>query len=85
MRRDLRRQRRVRLVEGGSVSDLKCNRCGASADFEIQTVVTAVSPEGRAAAKTDRVERTLAVCLGCTVELGVPMNALIDSKKAPAS
>ncbi len=67
------------------MSDTKCNRCGASADFEIQTVVTAVSPEGLAAAKIHRTERTLAVCLGCTVEIGVPMNALIDSKKAPAS
>lgn len=67
------------------MSELKCNRCGASADFEIRTVVTSVSPEGLAAAKVASVDRTLAVCLGCTVEIGVPMNALIDSKKAPAS
>jgi hypothetical protein len=67
------------------VSESKCNRCGASADFEIHTTVVPVSPEGLAAAKTDRVTRRLAVCLGCTIEIGVPMNTLIDSKKEPAS
>ena len=59
--------------------DVKCERCGAIADFEIRTSVVGISQRGKSALSRGPTEKTIAICMPCTAEIGPEMNALVES------
>lgn len=58
---------------------LKCDRCGASADFNIQTAITAISQRAEEALAGKPTSKTVAMCMGCVGEIGPDVTAKIES------
>jgi hypothetical protein len=57
-----------------SDEDLKCERCGEPADFELLTHMTPVSLKGKTAMEQNGpFDKASAICLDCINEVGVAL------------
>jgi hypothetical protein len=62
--------------------DLKCERCGAPADFEIHTSVTAITSKAKEALAGNPSFKIVPMCMGCALEIGPGVVARIESSPA---
>lgn len=66
---------------------MKCEMCGASADFEIRTTMVAISQEGeRVLSGAKSHDNYTSACASCVMRLGmaVSKNMLSTPKEAPS-
>ena len=61
------------------MSDLKCARCDAPADFDIRTSVTGISPKAKDLLVGAPASASKLLCMGCVEEIGPGAWAAVES------
>jgi hypothetical protein len=65
------------------MSDLKCDRCGAPADIEIKTTITAISEKSQASFVGGSSSGTANMCMACIVEVGPEILSRMEVLEGP--